>query len=147
MQSSLINKIVLYKKQLLYFIVVVIIGVAFYAYREYNRKAKDITSVKPAFVISADSLVDLFEQDESAANKKYTGKVIQVSGVMSSVSYHQDTLLNIILGVGFHKTSCQMDTRSKLKLERNQELDRINIKGICTGYLMDVELTRCVLIK
>ena len=28
-----------------------------------------------------------------------------------------------------------------------QEMNIISVKGICTGYLMDVELNRCVIVK
>ncbi len=136
-------------KKLIGLIVLVAIAAAsVYFYKEYNRKPADLTDVKPAFTIAAKDFVNEFETDESVANKKYLGKIVQVTGMMASAGYQQDTLVNIIIGEGMHKVSCELDKRHTTKaLAQQQEANSITIKGICTGYLMDVELSSCIIVK
>lgn len=126
---------------------IAIIVTSLYLYRQYNRKPADLMDTKPAFIITASNLVNEFETDEAAANKKFLGKIIQVNGVLASVDYNQDTLINIILGDGIHRVGCQFDKRHSAGIGKFQEMNTISIKGICTGYLMDVELNRCVIVK
>jgi len=130
------------------FVLIAITAASVYFYYEYNRKAADLTDVQPAFIIAATDLVNEFETDEPAANKKYLGKIIQVTGIMASVEYRHDTLVNIIIGEGIHNVSCELDKRhADTRIKKMQEMNSITVKGICTGYLMDVELNRCVVIK
>lgn len=124
-----------------------IIIASLYFYWEYNRKSADLVNTKPAFIVTASNLVSDFETDEAAANKKFLGKVIQVNGVLASADYSQDTLINITLGDGLHRVGCQFDKRHSAGIEKLQEMHTISVKGICTGYLMDVELNRCVIVK
>jgi len=135
------------KKLIWSLIVAAIIIASLYLYRQYNRKPADLVDIKPAFIVAASNLVSEFETDEAAANKKFLGKVIQVNGVLASAGYSQDTLVNIILGDGLHRVGCQFDKRHTTGLGKFQEMNTITVKGICTGYLMDVELNRCVIVK
>lgn len=136
-------------KKLIGLVVLVLVTAAsVYIYNEYNRKPADLTDVKPAFNLSATDIVKEFETDEPAANKKYLGKIIQVTGTMASAGYQHDTLVSIILGEGLHNVSCELDKRHFIKtLVQQQEANSITIKGICTGYLMDVEMNRCIIVK
>ncbi|MFM8592239.1 MAG: OB-fold protein [Sphingomonadales bacterium] len=45
----------------------------------------DTTSEKPAYSISAMDLLGEFQQNDSAANKKYSEKIVAVSGLVSEV--------------------------------------------------------------
>lgn len=128
-------------------ILLVILTVSAYLYKEYNRKPADLLNATPVFSLSATDLVNDFETDEAAANKKYLDKIIQVSGVLSSVSNQQDTLVNITVGDGMHKVGCKLDNNHTDNIQQYQVSKNIIVKGICTGYLMDVELNRCVIIK
>lgn len=135
------------KKLIWFFLFAAIVVASMYLYRQYNRKPADLLHTKPAFIVKASNLINEFETDEVAANKKFLGKTIQVNGVLTSVDYNVDTLINIILGDGIHRVSCQLDKRHSAGIEKFQEMHTISVKGICTGYLMDVELNRCVIVN
>jgi len=137
----------MFKKLIWSLLFAVILIPSLYFYRQYNRKPADLASIKPAFIITVSNLVNEFETDEIAANKKYLGKVIQVNAVLESAVYSKDTLVNIILGDGLHRVGCQFDKRHTAGTKKIQEMNTISVKGICTGYLMDVELNRCVIVK
>ena len=99
------------KKLVLYLVLLIIVAVSIYFYREYNRRPADLEDAKPVFKITATDLVNEFETDEATANKKYLGKIIQVTGVLSSKENHGDTLVNITIGNGMHKVGCRIDKR------------------------------------
>ena len=135
------------KKLVLSILFAAIIIASLYFYLQYNRKPADLMDTKPAFIVTASNLVKEFESDEAAANKKFLGKIIQVNGALASAVYNQDTLINIILGDALHRVGCQFDKRHSPEIEKFHEMNTISVKGICTGYLMDVELNRCVIVK
>lgn len=137
------------KKHWLLILLVCVLAASIYAYREYNRKAADLMSVKPFASIEATSLIAMYETDEQKANTMYLGKPIDVTGAIAEVDNQQDTLANVMLGKSddMHKVSCLLDPKSIKELKKYKTGDKITLRGICTGYLMDVELNRCVVIK
>ena len=128
---------------------VCIVAACFYGYNEYNRKPADLGVVKPLASTDAGSLMELYSTDEQRANAMYLGKPIDVTGVIAEINNQQDTLINVMLGnpADMHKVSCLLDQQNGLKIKQFKTGDKITLRGICTGYLMDVELNRCVVIR
>ena len=85
--------------------------------------------------------------------KRFEYKVFDIDTVkqpeeefINKIDNQQDTLLTIFLGDSLLSSgvSCLMDS-GYIKLKKVFTPGaQITIKGICTGYLMDVELNRCV---
>lgn len=123
--------------------------VALYAYKEYNRRPADLSTIKPDVVITAEDLVNAFETDEAKANTKYNGKTLMVNGVVAEINNQQDTLLTVYLGKSeaLHKVSCTINTLNKEKKKQPHTGDNISVKGKCTGFLLDVEMNRCVFVN
>ena len=130
-------------------IVLVILGVAAYAYREYTRKPADLDTVQAEASVDAAALVQLYEKDEQQANTLYLGKAIDVTGVVSEINNQKDTSVNIMLGNkdDMHRVSCLLNINQVDKVKNIQSGQKISLRGICTGYLLDVELNRCVIIN
>ena len=97
----------------------------------------------------AASLVSLYEKDEQKANKLYLGKPIDVTGTISEITNQHDTLVNVMLGnpEAMHRVSCLLNAKHTDAIKPFKAGDKITVRGICTGYLMDVELNRCVVIR
>ena len=57
-----------------------------------------------------------------------------------------DTAATVILNDGSSISSviCQFEKENVWEVKDLKEGDNITIKGICTGYLMDVVMVRCV---
>lgn len=128
------------------FIFIIIIG---YAYNEYHRKPLDVAEAKSDLSVTANELIQTFEKNESAANDLFLGKIIDVKGTVIEVNNQGDTLVNVFLGTANKtgKVSCLIDetnTKEALKIAPGSVQ---TIRGVCTGYLMDVELNRCVVIQ
>ncbi len=127
-------------------LLIILCSVGIYIYKEYNRKPVSLDDLPAVVNINADTLISQFALNEAEANKKYLGKVISVKGFINKIDNQQDTLLTILLGdsLSSSSVSCLMDT-GYIKLKKVfTPGTQITIKGICTGYLMDVELNRCV---
>lgn len=119
-------------------------GLAIAAYM-WNKPKKTADDEKPVAVLTADSLLNQFATDEAATWAKYKGdKVIQVSGKISDIT--SDSLTTVLI-----ETSDLMAvincTMAKDQVITKKVGDQIEIKGICAGYNMDVELSQCVLVQ
>lgn len=126
------------------FIVVSII--AMYGYREYNRKFPDTHSLQPTFQLKALELVNQYETDEQKANAKYADKAISVRGTVKTIQT-TDSSATVFLNDGSTTASviCQFERNNKGEVKNLRRGDDAIIKGICSGYLMDVVIIRCVL--
>ena len=134
------------KRIVLITLLIILFSAGIYIYKEYNRKPARLNNLPAVVNINADTLISQFALNEAEANKKYLGKVISVKGFINKIDNQQDTLLTILLGDSLlsSSVSCLMDS-SYIKLKKVFTPGvQIIIKGICTGYLMDVELNRCV---
>lgn len=120
----------------------VIVGL--YGYREYNPGLPDTHDMEPTFRLEASAIIKEFETDESRANAKFADKTISVHGVARSIQT-TDTTATVILNDGHSGASvvCQFESNEEIKDLKKGDL--VNIKGICSGYLMDVVMVRCVL--
>jgi tRNA_anti-like len=136
------------KKSIVLIIIAAAIIISFYVYKEYNRKPADASSLKAQETIDATKLIAAYENDEPSANKLYLGKVLLVNGEIAAIENQQDTLVNILLGGqdNMHKVSCLLDKEQIKHIKKYNVKTTIAVKGICTGFLADVELNRCVIV-
>lgn len=126
--------------------VAVVAGVAGGIYM-FGKKHKDLSVTKPDFVIQADALLKEFETNEQEASLKYINKVIEVSGTISSAEKGEGTAWSIALDTGsdFAKILCTFTSiDDTTQLEPGKQ---VVLRGECSGYLMDVLLNNCQIIK
>jgi hypothetical protein len=113
----------------------------------FKKAETSVASKKADIVMESGDLVTNFENDEKSANAKYLNKIIEVKGVIDNIT---DTKADVTVylkqkastsGVvcSFDKTVFQKNT---VKIG-----DQVSIKGICSGYLMDVVLNKCAVVK
>ena len=128
------------KKLLIALIILVIIAAGF-GYYMYNKPLSSTSSMSTEFTMQAGELLEEFENDEEKANASYLDKVIEITGKIQKVESKNGT------------TSIYLDSDNPLssvifQLEEPNstilEGQLITLKGICTGYLMDVVLVRAV---
>jgi hypothetical protein len=139
------------KKLWKYILIVGIIGiitaviVSLYVFRKTDDSVAKQT---PDFKLSCSQIVSEFEKDEPQANTKYLDKIIEVEGTIAELS--SDTSgVNIILR-DENETSgicCSFGKSQKIDITELKLGSKIVIKGICTGYLMDVVLNRGAIVE
>jgi len=124
----------------------IIIGIFMWLYA-FRKADISVASKKADIEIRATDLLKNFSDNEEVANKTYLDKIVLVSGLIDKIT-EDSTSVSIYLknpqdmaGVmcGFDKSAID---KSALKSG-----DEIRIKGICTGYLMDVVLNKCAVEK
>lgn len=113
---------------------------------EFYRAPADVSGLRPDFTITAQELQKQFENDETAASSKYINKIVEVTGIVSSVTEVGPNQKNIALKTGTDMSSviCTVKTDPAAGIK---EGDEIRIRGECSGYLMDVLLNNCVIVK
>lgn len=139
-------------KKLKYLLVgfgIILISIGIYAYKEFNRKSPDLVNTEAVDYTTASLLFDAYSNNEDAANKKYLGKVLQVSGTIVEVTNQRDTAFTILLGSSTQssRVSCTIDKNHIAAAKKYSIGNVVKVKGICTGYLMDVELNRCLIVE
>lgn len=102
----------------------------------------------PAHFVAANDLIAEFEENESAADKKYAGKAIEVTGRVTDVM-EKDNSFVILLGdstfvsrVSFTLQGSQDSMAYGLRKD-----DVITVRGICSGRLLDVVLVDCNIVE
>jgi len=118
-------------------------GAGFYL---YNKPHQNIRSAEADFRMTAAELFSEYEADEAAANGKYLGKVIEVTGVVQESGSDEEGKTSITLEGGgmMFGVICKLDDFSEAKRTEFAEGEQVTFKGECTGMLMDVVLVRCV---
>ncbi len=109
-----------------------------------NKTLDKIATLKTEISINSANLLRAFEEDENNANKRYLDKVVEVTGVVSKIKT-VDNKMSIYLDAenDLSRVICQLES-ANLKIRKN---DKITVKGICTGYLMDVVIVRAEVVE
>lgn len=129
------------KKIIIPILILGAIGIAIGFYM-YNKPVQSLEKKKAEVMISASQLVTEYEADETAANEKYLGKVVEVSGKIADiVSEEGKTKIQLETSNPMAMVICEMEDGSDTGLN---EGDEAKIKGLCSGYLSDVILVQCV---
>ena len=128
--------------------ILLVVGVV-YLFKEYTRAPADLSVINPIEKLKAAQLMNAFENDEKMSNEKYSGKVVEVTGVISSIYNEADTLVRVLLETGnlIHQINCTLASSEIPRSKKYKNNQVITIKGFCAGYLMDVELNRCVIVN
>lgn len=138
------------KKRAKYVLIIVILllaGAAIYGYHLYNERNPSLRDVSSAMRLTADELFTAFDKDEAAATRQFSDKVLSVRGLIRQMNKDEKGGYTLYLSTPelLKSISCSLDSLYRGTPPEVKAGDSITIKGICTGYLMDVVLVRCVI--
>lgn len=127
---------------------IIVIGILFIisaltGYMLFTKKHRTVENEEYRS-INASELFDDFSTNEIQANKQYLDKVLEVTGTVSEVRTNQkgETVIVLKTKDPLFGVSCTLkDAAADIPAGT-----QVVVKGICTGYLSDVVLTRGVLI-
>ncbi len=137
----------LYIKIALFAIFFIALSGIWIALHFYNLKHPDMAKTKPDFVVTASVLEKAFEHNETAASKKYINKIIEVTGTVASVKPAGNNVLTISLATGSDLSAVICTFTAVTDTSKFRTGDKINLRGECSGFLMDVLLNNCALIQ
>lgn len=126
-----------------YIIIAIIISGVFFIHNVYNKPHTDVAETLVEIRISADKIVEDFSLDETIANRNYLDKTIAVKGVISATKIENNKgIVTLKTNDDFGSVLCYLSTESTRKINLLRVGDTTVVKGICTGYLMDVVLIK-----
>lgn len=127
------------KKEFIFTLIALGLVLFLYSMNMYHKTPESISTLKTEFEVNATELLTAFEENETLANHKFLDKVIAVKGVVDKKEF-KDGVLTAYLKTNnpLSKVIFQFENQN----ENIQEGEHLTLKGICTGYLMDVVLVR-----
>lgn len=138
------------KKYLKYLVILGLIGaVAFFItwFIVFKKSDLSVKNSKAEYQVEASFIISQFETNEELANQQYLGKVIIVSGKLESIK-ETDTDVSLYLKQDNDLSGilCNFD-KSVIDLSKTNIGSTIKVKGICTGYLIDVVMNKCSIVE
>ncbi|MBU3012110.1 OB-fold putative lipoprotein [Polaribacter vadi] len=130
------------KKIILVILILGIVG-AIIGYKTYNKPHLNIVATKADFNVSANKIIEDFSTDETTANSKYLEKIIAIKGIISDIKIEKEKgIITLKTNDDFASILCHLSEEATNKMSDLKVGESITIKGICTGYLMDVILVK-----
>ena len=120
-----------------------------WAYYQYQKPHQSAAGESAAVTIMADSLYRQYAGDEKGCDGKYLGKVLEVSGKLSEIQHSgQSEIWILSTGAGnAGGVNCQLFPGEKIPEPHPKPGDKVTVKGRCSGFLMDVNLSDCIVVK
>jgi hypothetical protein len=112
----------------------------------YNKPHQDLADSAADAQLSASELFASFEQDEAAANQQYLDKLIEVTGQVAEITPTDDGGAVVMLRgeADMFGVSCSFLPEESAAFQALEVGQTTTIRGLCSGYLMDVSLSRCI---
>tara|TARA_B110000285_G_scaffold130873_1_gene147037 strand:+ start:217 stop:633 length:417 start_codon:yes stop_codon:yes gene_type:complete len=133
-------------KKIIFGILLLFFFGAIIGYKIYNKPHVNVAQEKAAISSTASVLLEAFSTDETAANLKYLGRIIQVKGVISKVEIvNKKGSITLETEALFGSVLCTLTPEESLSIKELKIGQEILLKGICTGFLMDVVLVKCII--
>lgn len=143
--------------RLIIFLIILDIGFGIWqGVKEYNRTNKDFSNVKADIKIIATDLIQQYETNDSTADKKYLGKIIETSGVIKDITKDDAGYYTVVLGdtASMSSVRCSMDSTHQQDAALQAIGSSATVRGACTGFNKDemglgsdVILNRCVIVE
>lgn len=131
-------------KKIFLFLVVALCISGFYGIYLFNKKPTDTRKQQADFKISATDLVKEFSTNEETASEKYVDKILIVTGQLKEVNATTSTLFldgsDPVIAI-----TCSFYADENNQLNKIKPGDAIQVKGKCTGKLIDIVLNNCSL--
>lgn len=145
-----------YLKLSLIAVVITLFGIFMGAWSVYFKPHRDIRTTAPDYILTQDGLVKEFTENDSLSNKKYSGKVLEITGHFHKME-GTDTSATLVMdnqGSWIISASFLADDIPSIKSLKAGDL--VRIKGLYDGYLEEdiefmipgsIQLSKCSLVK
>ena len=132
-------------KSLLSIFLFIIIGFGSLDELENLDQSPKVTSdSNPSVIISASKLYKEYNENEIAADEKYKGKIIEVTGVIRDIGNDimDNAYITLVGNEYFGDIQCYFNEKSVVaKLSKGK---RITVIGSCSGLMINVQINNCI---
>jgi tRNA_anti-like len=130
------------RNKIIIVILALVIGGGVFGYLQWNKPHSDMNNAKADMSIAADMLMKEYDDN------KYLNKTVQVTGIIKEVVTENDAIsIKLEANDPAGDVSCDLDKFTIQKEKTYNIGDKVTMKGICTGKLMDIVVDRCVLVQ
>jgi hypothetical protein len=123
---------------------VIVVGVGFYLYNKPRTSAADRHTDDQ---VTAKELYRAFAADEPTANKLYANKVLEVSGNVLQVQQTGKDISVLLEGGSKDSGGVNCTIATGAPVTAPKVGSTLHIKGMCTGFLMDVSLVDATIVN
>jgi len=135
------------KKITIYILIIGLLSI-FIGYTMYHKPHINVAKKPVDINITANTLLANFSSDETKANTKYLDKIIAVKGMVTNVEFNGEKVaISLQTKEDFGSVVCYLVKDEVKKSAAIKEGQEVILKGICTGFLMDVILVKCVIMN
>lgn len=122
----------------LLFILINIIIVGLYVYKQITKTNESLTSVATDLSVSANKMIDDFSTDEKIASLNYVNKIVETEGVLKNIENDRSPA-TLVIGDSSSTINLRFTLDSSFQFDRTtlQVGTRLTMKGMCTGYNAD----------
>jgi len=110
----------------------------------FNKKPVNTREHNADFEISASDLVKDFSDNEEMATKKYVDKILVVRGQIKEINTSASTLF-LDGSDPLTTITCSLYADEANQLKKIKLGDLVQVKGKCTGKLIDIIMNNCIL--
>jgi len=135
-------------KKLIGILLIVAFSSVIIGYKIYNKPHVNVAENSADIAQTANRLFIDFSTDETKANTTYLDKIIAVKGVVANIAEEgEKRIVTLQTSDDFGSVICYLTKEDSENNAQIKEGQTLVLKGICTGFLMDVILVKCVVIN
>lgn len=113
-------------------------------FENLDQSPKVTSDSNPSVTISASKLYKEYNENEIAADEKYKGKIIEVTGVIRDIGNDimDNAYVTLVGNEYFGDIQCYFNEKSVVaKLSKGK---RITVIGSCSGLMINVQINNCI---
>ena len=113
-------------------------------FENLDQSPKVTFDSNPSITISASKLYKEYNENEIAADEKYKGKIIEVTGVIRDIGNDimDNAYITLVGNEYFGDIQCYFNEKSVVaKLSKGK---RITVIGSCSGLMINVQINNCI---
>lgn len=110
----------------------------------FKNNEKDLGNELAELTLSSNDLLNSYSKNEEKSDSLYAGKIIEINGTIKEITFLNNRN-TIILNSNSETFGviCDINPSQKEKIKQLKKNQKIQIKGICKGFLKDVILLNC----
>ena len=132
------------KSLISFFLFVIIAFGSLDEFENLEQSPKVTPDSNPSVIITASKLYKEYNSNEIAADEKYKGKIIEVTGVIRDIGNDimDNAYITLVGDEYFGDIQCYFNEKSVVaKLSKGK---RITVIGSCSGLMINVQINNCI---
>ena len=132
------------KSLISFFLFVIIAFGSLDEFENLEQSPKVTPNSNPSVIITASKLYKEYNSNEIAADEKYKGKIIEVTGVIRDIGNDimDNAYITLVGNEYFGDIQCYFNEKSVVaKLSKGK---RITVIGSCSGLMINVQINNCI---